>query len=356
MESTAAAAPIVLAVDDAEDSRALVEKILAPRYRVKTADGGEAALRIAQEAQPPDLILLDVMMTGMDGYKVCKSLKENPVTSDIPVIFLTVLSDVGDEAMGFQLGAVDYISKPVNPQLLRARVDAHVALHRRRRELAMAVADRTAQLDKANQHLVHRLARVIEHHEGPAFRNQIMRVSQYVHLISQAAGAKPRVCEMMVRAAPLYDIGKLAIPAQILRKPGTLSEAEWKIVRRHPEIGAEIIGDHPDPLLKLVRIMALSHHERWDGTGYPAKLKGDAIPWAGRVTAIVDTFENMTTTQYRREPVSVEQAVVEIEADAGKAFDPALVAAFKSAVPAMRKVRAKLADSLGEMLDLDFTG
>jgi len=338
---TAPDVPVILAVDDAADVRALVAKILTPRYRVRVAKDGPEALKIAQEAKPPDLILLDVMMVDMDGYKVCKALKENPATSDIPVIFHTVLTDVGDEATGFQLGAVDYISKPVSAELLRARVDAHVTLGRRRRELERVVRERTGQLEKANQQLVQRLARVIEHHEGPAYRNQIMRVSQYVHLISQAAGAKPKVIEIMVKAAPLYDIGKLSIPARILRKPAKLDEAEWKIVHKHPEIGAEIIGDHPDPLFRLARTMSLSHHERWDGAGYPLRLKGEAIPWPGRVMAIVDAFENMTTTQYRRDPIPVDEAAVRIRDEAGKAFDPALLAAFNAALPAMRKVRAK---------------
>jgi putative two-component system response regulator len=348
-------APVILAVDDAPDVRAVLGKVLGPRFQLTVAEDGPTAIRMAQEAKQLDLILLDVMMGGMDGYKVCKALKENPVTADIPVVFLTVLSDVGDEAMGFQLGAVDYISKPINAQLLRARVEAHVTLSRRRRDLERAVQERTGQLEKANQLLVQRLARVIEHHEGPAFRNQIMRVSQYVHLISQTAGAKPKVIEMMVKAAPLYDIGKLSIPARILRKPGELDDNEWKIVRKHPEVGAEIIGDHPDPLFRLARAMSLSHHERWDGSGYPGGLKGDAIPWPGRVMAIVDAFENMTTTQYRRDPIPVDEAAERVYAEAGKAFDPTLVAAFKSALPAIRKVRAKLADALGEILDLDFT-
>jgi len=351
----AADSPVILVVDDAEEIRALVTKVLSPRYRVRVAKEGTEALKIAQDATPPDLILLDVMMVGMDGYKVCKALKDNPATADIPVVFHTVLADVADEAMGFQLGAVDYISKPVSSELLRARVDAHVALGRRRRELERVVRERTSQLEKANHQLVQRLARVIEHHEGPAYRNQIMRVSQYVHLISQAAGAKPRVVEMMVKAAPLYDIGKLAIPAQILRKPAKLDDAEWKIVRKHPEIGAEIIGDHPDPLFRLARAMSLSHHERWDGAGYPAGLKGEAIPWPGRLIAIVDAFESMTTTQYRRDPIPVDEAATRIRDEAGKAFDPALLAAFGTALPAMRKVRSKLGDALGEILDLDFT-
>ncbi|MDH4191732.1 MAG: response regulator [Betaproteobacteria bacterium] len=354
-EERSSARPVVLTVDDAEDIRELVVKTLGGRFQVKPAADGPSALRMAQENPQPDVILLDVMMVDMDGYKVCKALKENPVTASIPVIFLTGLTDVGDEAMGFHLGAVDYITKPINRELLRARVEAHVTLNQRKRKLEQVVSERTGELEKTNQQLVQRLARVVEHHEGPAFRNRIMRVSQYVHLLSQASGAKPGVAEIMMRAAPLYDIGKLAIPSWVLRKPGELDEAEWKMVKRHPEIGAEIIGEHKDPLLGLARSMSLTHHERWDGTGYPHGMKGEAIPWPGRVIAIVDTFEAMTTTQYRRDPIPIEDAAAFIRASDGKHFDPKLVAAFKKALPAMEKVRAKLSDALGEILDLDFT-
>jgi len=354
-EGKGAQRPLVLTVDDAEDIRSLVAKTLGTRFQVKAAADGLSALRMAQESPQPDLILLDVMMVDMDGYKVCKALKENPLTASIPVIFLTGLTDVGDEAMGFHLGAVDYITKPINGNLLRARVEAHVTLHQRKRKLEKTVSERTAELEKTNQQLVQRLARVIEHHEGPAFRNRIMRVSQYTHLLATMSGAKPGIAEIMMRAAPLYDIGKLAIPTWILRKPGALDEAEWAVVKRHPAVGAEIIGEHRDPLLGLARSMSLTHHERWDGSGYPQGLKGDAIPWPGRVIAIVDTFEAMTTTQYRRDALPIAEAAAFIKAEAGKRFDPQLVAAFKKALPAMEKVRSKLADALGEMLDLDFT-
>ena len=350
------ARPSILAVDDAEDIRARVTQILGKAYRVTVASDGASALQIAQRSPQPDLILLDVLMSDLDGHKVCKALKDNPATADIPVIFLTALDDVGDEAMGFHLGAVDYITKPINEHLLRARIDAHITLYRRRRDLQKSVAERTAELDKANLNLTQRLARVVEHHEGPAFRNRVLRVCQYAQILSQAAGAKPGVAAMMMRAAPLYDIGKLAIPARILHKPSELSDAEWRVVKQHPVIGAEIIGEHDDPMLRLARVMAYTHHERWDGLGYPSRLKGEDIPWPGRVMAIVDTFEAMTTTQYRRDPISIDAAATHIRAGAGKHFDPKLVEAFKAALPAMRKVRSRLSDSLGEILDLDFTG
>jgi putative two-component system response regulator len=159
----------------------------------------------------------------------------------------------------------------------------------------------------------------------------------------------------MMTAAPLHDVGKLGVPAEILRKPEKLSAPDWERVRRHPQIGAEIIGEHDDPLLKLARQIALTHHENWDGTGYPQGLKGEAIPWPGRVMAVVDAFESMTTTQFHRAPRSIEEAAAEIERGSGKRYDPAVVAAFKKALPVMKKVRESYADALGDLVNLDFS-
>jgi putative two-component system response regulator len=182
-----------------------------------------------------------------------------------------------------------------------------------------------------------------------------MRLSHYAKLIAQAAGAKPELADMMMKAAPLHDIGKLAVPAEILRKPGKLSAPDWERVKRHPELGAEIIGEHEEPLLKLARQLALYHHEHWDGTGYPKRLKGDAIPWPGRVMAIVDAFESMTTTQFHREAMPIEQAAGMIVRDAGTKYDPRLIEAFKKALPVMRKVRETYSDALGDLINLDFS-
>jgi len=162
------------------------------------------------------------------------------------------------------------------------------------------------------------------------------------------------MADMMQNAAPLHDIGKLGVPAEILRKAEKLSVPDWERVKRHPELGAEIIGEHADPLLKLAHTLALTHHENYDGTGYPKGLKGDAIPWGGRVMAIVDSFEAMTTTQFYRDALPIERAIGEIERAAGKKFDPKLVEAFKKALPVMQKVLEKYSDSLGDMINLDF--
>jgi putative two-component system response regulator len=196
----------------------------------------------------------------------------------------------------------------------------------------------------------------MEFHESAAAGNRVMRVAQYARLIAQASGMKPEVTELLQKAAPLYDIGKMGVPSEILRKPGKLSAPDLERMRRHPDLGAEIIGEHQDPVLALARILALTHHERWDGTGYPRKLKGNEIPWPGRVMAIVDTFEAMTTTQfYRQHPFSIDEAAKAVKEGFGKQFDPSLAEAFDKALPVMRKVRETYSDALGDMINLDFS-
>jgi putative two-component system response regulator len=239
--------------------------------------------------------------------------------------------------------------------VLRARVGHHIAFANRQRELERLVKQRTAQVEQTRLQIIRRLSRAMEYHESSAAGNRVMRLSQYAKLVALAAGAKPDLAEMVMSAAPLHDIGKLGVPAEVLRKTGKLSAPDWERVRRHPELGAEIIGEHDDPLMKLARQMALHHHEHWDGTGYPAKLKGAEIPWAGRLMAIVDTFESMTTTQFYREPLNVLEAATEIAEGAGRRFDPRMVDAFKKAFPEMRKVRDKFSDDLGDMINLDFS-
>jgi putative two-component system response regulator len=196
----------------------------------------------------------------------------------------------------------------------------------------------------------------MEFHESAASGNTGIRVAQYVKLLAQAAGAKPDAADLMMKAAPLYDIGKMGVPSEVLRKPGKLSAPELERVRRHPQLGAEIIGEHQDPVLALARVLALTHHERWDGAGYPKGLKGNDIPWQGRIMALADAFEAMTATQfYRQTPFSVDEAASALAPHFGKQFDPGLQAALAKALPAMRQVREKVSDKLSELLDLDFS-
>ncbi len=344
----------MLCIDDSRDLLALMEKALGGDYQVITADDPGAGIQMAFGEPRPDLILLDIEMPQVNGFEVCRALKGETLTAEIPVIFLTSKHEAQAQVEGFEAGAVDYITKPINATVLRARVRTHVALANQRLELERMVQARTVQLDHARSEVIRRLARAMEFHESSAVGNRVMRLGHYAKLISQAAGAKPDVAEMMHRAAPLHDVGKLGVPAEILRKTEELTVPDWERVRRHPQLGAEIIGEHDDPLLKLARQLALTHHERWDGSGYPQGLKGEAIPWAGRVMAIVDAFESMTSTQFYRDPIPVERAAEEIVKGAGTQFEPKLVEAFRKALPVMKKVRETYSDQLGDLINLDF--
>src|SRR5688572_20127017 len=346
--------PVVLCVDDAKDLLALMGKALGEDYRVITADNGGDAISAAFAEPRPDLILLDIDMPEVSGLEVCQALKGEPQTASIPVVFLTARTGMQEQVEGLEQGAVDYITKPFNAFVLRARVRIHIALANQRYELERLVQERTEQLDSTRTELIRRLSRAMELHESAAVGNRVMRLGNYAKLISQAAGARPELAEMMMKAAPLHDIGKLGVPAEILRKAGKLSAPDWERVKRHPQLGADIIGEHDDPLLKLARQLALTHHEHWDGSGYPEGLKGEAIPWPGRVMAIVDSFESMTTTQFHRDAMPIERAIGEIERGAGTKYDPKLVEAFKKALPVMQRVRETYADKLGDLINLDF--
>jgi putative two-component system response regulator len=346
---------VILAVDDSTDMLALIEKALGEEYQVITAADPGTAIEKASAEPRPDLILLDVDMPNVSGFEVCRALKDEPATSAIPVVFLTSMSEAQAHVRGLQLGAADYVGKSgTSAAVLKARVGLQLALAGRRAELERLVRERTEQLEHTRAELIKRLARVLEVHESQAVGNRVMRLGHYARLIAEAAGANPEIAEMMQKAAPLHDIGKLGVPADILRKRAKLSVPDWERVKRHPQLGADIIGEHDDPLLKLARQLALTHHENYDGSGYPQGLKGEAIPWGGRVMAIVDSFEAMTSTQFYRDPLPVERAAGEIERASGTRFDPKLVDGFKKALAVMQKVRETYADQLGDLINLDF--
>ena len=345
--------PIVLVVDDVEDVRNLFRVALKKDYTVKLAATGEQALLAADTDPLPDLILLDVDMPPPNGFEVCAQLKANPALAHIPVIFVSARSDSEDQARGLALGAIDYIPKPFSAPLVLARVRNHLALGDQRRALEEQVAQRTEELRETRLQLIRRLARALEHREG-GLTNRVVRVSHYVKLLATGLGANAKTAELLFEAAPLYDIGKIAVPDHVLRKTDALNEAEWQEIRRHPEIGAEIIGEHRDPLLAAARQMTLGHHERWDGKGYPTGLAGEAIPLAARLAGLADAFEAMTATQRHRSPLPTAEAAERIVADSGTHFDPRVVAAFQKALPAFEKVRQGFRDELEGIHDLDF--
>ncbi len=349
MDRTDSRATILL-VDDIVDNIDILNSILLPHYHTRIALNGEKALKIVGSANPPDLILLDIMMPGLNGYEVCQRLKDNPDTRDIPIIFITAMSEVEDEQHGLELGAVDYITKPVNPAIVLARVRTHLALYDQNRELARQVRERTADLFKTRQQIIRRLGRAAEFRDNET-GNHIIRMSHFCRLIGIAAGLGEKTVEILYNASPMHDVGKIGIPDHILLKPGKLTEEEWQVMRRHPRIGADIIGQHSDELLQSAWAIALCHHEKWDGTGYPSGLKGEDIPLMARIAALADVFDALTTERPYKKAWTIEAAVSHIEAQAGSHFDPGLIEPFRQALPEMLRIREQFADTFGAMED-----
>ncbi|ENO85048.1 response regulator [Thauera linaloolentis] len=344
----------ILLVDDVPDNIDILGQVLSPHYRTRVAISGERALKIAATAPQPDLILLDVRMPGISGYEVCKRLKAGPETRDIPVIFVTTMSETEDEAHGLALGAVDYIAKPISPAIVLARVRTHLALYDQNRELARQVHARTLELFNTRQQIINRLGRAAEFRDIET-GNHIIRMSHYCRLIGEAAGLGEKAVQTLYHASPMHDVGKIGIRDTVLLKNGPLNEEEWAMMKRHPEIGAEIIGTHNDELLRAAREIALYHHERWDGSGYPASLAGEAIPLMARIAAIADVFDALLTSRPYKASWSVEDAAAYIEAGSGSHYDPGLIEPFRRALPRMLRIREQFADALGTLDDTEAT-
>ncbi|WP_299569977.1 two-component system response regulator [uncultured Shewanella sp.] len=329
----------VLIVDDTPENIDILVGILGADYKIKVAIDGPKALALAQKSSP-DLILLDVMMPGMNGYEVCQKLKSEPLTCHIPVIFVTALADTEDETQGFALGAVDYITKPVSPAVVKARVKTHLSLYDQKRLLESEVELRTKELRETRFEIIRRLGRAAEYKDNETGLH-VIRMSHYARLLAIAAGHSSRFCELLYNAAPMHDIGKIGTPDAILRKPGKLDADEWKEMQAHAAIGAEIIGDHDDPLLQMAKRIALSHHEKWDGSGYPNGLSGEEIPIEGRIIAIADVFDALTSARPYKKAWTVEDTIGLIEKESGKHFDPELVEKFKSVLDDVKTIKAQ---------------
>jgi putative two-component system response regulator len=332
----------ILVVDDAPANIEVLRGILRDDYRVRVATGGERGLAIAHATPAPDLILLDIMMPGMDGYEVCTRLKSDYRTRHIPVIFITAMGEVRDEARGFEVGAVDFITKPVSPPIVLARVRAQLALHDQTRELTVLVNQRTEQLHTTRLQIIQTLGRAAEYKDEDTGLH-VVRMSHYAKIISLALGVDEAGAELIFNAAPMHDIGKIGIPDSILQKPAKLEDAEWTAMKRHPEIGAEIVGRvaEDSALLELARCIALTHHEKWDGSGYPRGLKGDQIPIEGRIVALADVFDALTSTRPYKRAWTVDEALSLIRSESGRQFDPDVVAAMDSVLPGLLEIRAR---------------
>ncbi|MDD0813932.1 two-component system response regulator [Curvibacter sp. HBC28] len=346
--------PVVLVVDDMPDNLTVLGELLQADYRVRAANSGPAALRLAASEPQPDLILLDVMMPGMDGLEVLRQLQADPALRHIPVLFVTAMDDTADEAHGLALGALDYITKPLRPAIVKARVKTQLELKRARDLLARQnasleaeVARRMAENQRIQHISIHALARLAETRD-PETGNHLLRTQSYVRLLGEhlaphprfAAELSPLAIDKIAKSAPLHDIGKVGIPDQVLLKPGKLNPEEWTLMKTHALLGATAIeraeqdladeGGPPIDFLAYAKQIARHHHERWDGQGYPDGLAGEDIPVAARLMALADVFDALISRRVYKPPFSFEAARELILADSGRQFDPDVCAAFEA--------------------------
>ena len=339
--------PTVLVVDDTPANLSLVAGLLQELYTVKAANHGAKALKIVQE-DPPDMILLDILMPDLDGYEVCRRLKADPASSHIPVIFLTSQTDAEDEELGLELGAVDYITRPINPRILLSRVRAHffeVANSRAMRVtneyLEFEVAKRTRQLEALQDVAILALASLAETRDIDT-GNHLRRTQNYVRALAEylknnvrfAEYLTPEMINILYKCAPLHDIGKVGIPDKILLKPGRYQPEEFEIMKKHPALGrdaidgAQKISGESVEFLEVAKDIVYSHHEKWDGSGYPLGLAGDAIPIAGRLMALADVYDALISPRVYKAGMSHAQAEAIIVEGRARHFDPDVVDAF----------------------------
>ena len=342
------AQPIVLVVDDAPENLTVLGELLRPYYRVRVANSGARALQVAKAEPRPDLVLLDIMMPDMDGYAVLAQLREDEATRNVPVIFVTAMDAVADEERGLALGAVDYITKPIQPAITLARVRTHLELKRSRdwlsnqnafleEEVARRLADNLLIQDASIRTLA-RLAEVRDSDTG----NHLLRTQGYIRAIAERLSSHPRFesvltprsIDNIVKSAPLHDIGKVGIPDHILLKPGKLTAEEWEIMKTHAKLGSDAIekaerdAERPIEFLAVAKEIAHWHHEKWDGSGYPDGLVGDAIPVSARLMALADVFDALVSERVYKEAFPIDKATQFIVDGRGRHFDPDMVDAY----------------------------
>ncbi|TYK66034.1 response regulator [Colwellia echini] len=304
----------VLVVDDEPLNLKVIREVLNNEYRLSFAKSAEAALKLIDN-ELPNLILLDIMMPEMSGLEMCALLKKQERTKHIPIIFVTALGDEQDEFIGLELGAVDYISKPISAPIVRARVKNHLSLVQ------------AEQLKKAHVDLVTRLGRAAEYKDTDTGEH-IIRMSQYSKVLALAYGMSEEYAELIKQAAPMHDIGKIGIPDNVLLKPGKLTPEEFEQMKTHAAIGGKILENSNSPLLQLAYVLAMEHHEKWDGSGYPNNLKHEEISIEGRIVAIADVFDALTSKRPYKDAWSTDDAFDLINQQAGSHFDPELTALF----------------------------
>ncbi|MBF0095475.1 MAG: two-component system response regulator [Alphaproteobacteria bacterium] len=359
----------ILVVDDTPDNLKLMSGLLKDLYRVKIANGGAKALSIAASETPPDLILLDIMMPEMDGYEVCERLKRDPATRDIPVIFLTAKAETQDEEKGLKMGAVDYITKPISPPVVLARVETHLKLKAaadflrdKSAFLEQEVSKRTRELAAIQDVTILAMASLAETRDSDT-GNHIRRTQFYVRALAERLKTHPRFAatlddatiDMLFKSAPLHDIGKVGIPDRILLKPGRFEPHEFEIMKTHAILGRQAI-EHaeqslgtPVAFLTCAKEIAQWHHEKWDGSGYPDGIGGDGIPIFARLMAVADVYDALISRRVYKEGMPYEKAVQIILEGRGSHFDPDIVDAFIDIQEDFRAIAARYADSDSDM-------
>ena len=337
----------ILIVDDTPSNIMFLSSVLKESYKVKVAINGEKAISIVK-ANPPDLILLDIMMPGIDGYETCRRIKAEPEYYDIPIIFLTAKSDDEDQSKGLELGAVDYIIKPINPLVLFSRIKTQLLLKQAKdflkdnnQYLEEEVKRRMEEIESIQDVTIAAMASLVETRDnetGTHIERTKLFVRELVLELKNNELFKDALTDenirLIVKSIPLHDIGKVGIPDNILLKPGKLTEEEFEIMNKHTIIGkesierAESLLHKPETFFKYAKEIIYSHHEKWDGSGYPEKLSGDKIPLPARIMAVADVYDALVTKRVYKEAFSHEKAVNIIRADSGRHFDPVIVEAF----------------------------
>lgn len=370
----------VIVVDDQPDNLLILEDFLCADYAVTTFRQGQALIEYFESGGTADLILLDVVMPMPDGYTLCRWLKSTPLTRDVPVIFLTSLEGHTDEAYALSLGAEDFIHKPLSLPVVSARVRNHLllsqarnALQQQNKSLERLVVERTQQIQEQSNELVRRSEQVIAAQSATisAFcslveardnetGNHIRRTQHYMLVLCEHLSGHPRFSaelttqnvQLIFKSAPLHDIGKVAIPDHILHKPGRLTADEWVVMQRHAEFGAAAIaaaqgsvGDGNTSFLEYARQIALTHHERWDGSGYPRHLAGEAIPLAGRLMAVADVYDALISRRVYKQPFSHDEAVDLMRGEKGRHFDPDILDCMLSIASRFEDIASSFADT-----------
>ena len=363
--------PLILAVDDSSDNLWVLSGLLKNQYRVKLAGSGEKALQIARGSPTPDLILLDVMMPDLSGYEVCHQLKAAPATRDIPIIFLTAMSGTEDEKVGLALGAADFITKPINPPIVLARVATQLQakagadfLRDQNQFLQTEVQKRTRELAAIQDVTILAMASLAETRDNET-GNHIRRTQHYVRALATALKDHPRfstalsdhVIDMLYKSAPLHDIGKVGIPDRILLKPGRFEPHEFEVMKTHTTLGRDAIQHAEDQLgmpvefLQYAKEIAYGHQEKWDGSGYPQGLAGEQIPLSARIMAVADVYDALISRRVYKEGMPHEKAVDIMREGRGSHFDPDILDAFLSMLDEFQRIAQKFADSDADMAD-----